>query len=569
MTETHARFLRSPICSLPVSERDINAHIDSGCSEHVTGGYSNATKAGASSQFRCKDDSASKFAPIFAKSREAKSSIPNTPSKRVDAGTKRKVGPHVLTQQSQSKRVRGSEPVTREGAPLADRLRPQALSEFVGQKHLTNPGSVLMNLLGSGNFGSIILWGPPGCGKTTLSRLLAGETNCTFKELSATSSGINDVRAVFEEAKKSLALTEKKTVLFLDEIHRFSKAQQDIFLPYVERGQIQLIGATTENPSFKLTSALLSRCRVLTLDRLTDEDIRDIIMRAVGRVTGVSNARESHDAEPSSSEDMRGSSQESTCPSILQITERVISSMVPLSRGDARTALSLLELVLCAKDVPEDDVIASMRHSVSTSYDRTGDSRYDMISALHKSIRGSHGSAAMYWLARMLGTGEDPVYIARRMVVCASEDVGLADNQALPLAVATLHACQQIGMPECRINLAHLVAYLAEAPKSTRAYEAYKHAEEAAMSDTSLPVPMAMRNAPTTLMKELGYSEGYKYNPSYAHPVHNEYLPSPVKREKILKETGDMSDKLWDETALQQWEMQSNGGNLWSGRLAK
>lgn len=558
-----------PICSLSVSERDINAHIDSACSKHVTGENSNATKAEASSQFRRKDDAASKVAPIFGRSREAKSSTPNTFPRPADAGTKRKVGPFALTQQSLAKRVRASEPVAREGAPLADRLRPQALSEFIGQKHLTNPGSVLMNLIGSGNFGSIIFWGPPGCGKTTLARLLAAVANSTFKELSATSSGINDVRAVFEEAKKSFALTEKKTVLFLDEIHRFSKVQQDIFLPYVERGQIQLIGATTENPSFKLTSALLSRCRVLTLDRLTDEDMRNIITRAIGRVTGMSNANKPHDAEPSYSEDIGGSSQESVCPSIPQITERVISSMVSLSRGDARTALSLLELVLYAKDLPEDDVITSMRHSVSTSYDRTGDSRYDMISALHKSVRGSHGSAAMYWLARMLCTGEDPVYIARRMVVCASEDVGLADNQALPLAVATLHACQQIGMPECRINLAHLVAYLAEAPKSTRAYEAYKHAEEAAMSDTSLPVPMAMRNAPTTLMKELGYSEGYKYNPSYAHPVHNDYLPSPVKRENILKEAGDMSDKLWDETALQQWEMQCNGGNPWSGRIVK
>lgn len=304
--------------------------------------------------------------------------------------------------------------------------------------------------------------------------------------------------------------------------------------------------------------------------------MRNIITRAIWRVTtGTSITSKPHDAEPSNPQDVGGSSQASNgsqgsvCPSIPQITERVISSIVSLSCGDARTGLSLLELVLYAKDIPEDDIIASMRHSVSTSYDRTGDSRYDMISALHKSVRGSHGSAAMYWLARMLYAGEDPVYIARRMAVCASEDIGLADNQALPLAIATLHACQQIGMPECRINLAHLVAYLAEAPKSTRAYEAYKRAEEAAKLDTSLPVPMGMRNAPTILMKELGYSEGYKYNPSYAHPVHNEYLPPPVKCESFLKEAGDKSDKVWDETALQQWEVQCNGGKPWSGRLVK
>ncbi|KAL4066431.1 DNA polymerase III, clamp loader complex, gamma/delta/delta subunit [Scleroderma yunnanense] len=429
-----------------------------------------------------------------------------------------------------------------------------------------------MSMVKNGKLGSIILWGPPGCGKTTLSRLLAKEANCTFKELSATSSGINDVRAVFEEAKGLLAITGKKTVLFLDEIHRFNKAQQDIFLPYIEQGQIQMIGATTENPSFKLTGALISRCRVLTLERLTDEDVQEIIVGAIGRV---SHQRDAADVNPFDDSDLLYS-KDSTQPmssqegcrfsSFPHITDRVLSSIVSLSTGDARIALSLLELVLCTNNIKEDDLIASLRRSVSTSYDRTGDSRYDMISALHKSVRGSQGSAAMYWLARMLTAGEDPVYIARRMVVCASEDIGLADIQALPLAVAVLHACQQIGMPECRINLAHLVAYLSEAPKSTRAYEAYKRAEEAVKLDPSLPVPMAVRNAPTLLMKELGYSEGYKYNPNYVHPVHNEYLPLPLRQEKLLKDEGDISDKVWDEEALLFWEKECNGGHCWSGR---
>lgn len=560
-----------PICSQPVFERDINGHIDSGCSEHTVGESSSEPERG--SQSRLIGDSNSKIASIFSRSRDTKPSGSNIPSEPMDTPVvrKRKVA-SPLSLKPLAKRAKANEPSMTAGAPLADRLRPRRLSDFIGQRHLTGSDSLLMNMVKNGKLGSIIFWGPPGCGKTTLSRLLAKEANCTFKELSATSSGINDVRAVFEEAKGLLALTGKKTILFLDEIHRFNKAQQDIFLPYIEQGQIQMIGATTENPSFKLNGALISRCRVLTLERLTDEDVREIVVGAIVRVSHQrvdADANVLDDGGPLSSQ---GSSQvlssQESCnySSFPHITDRVLSSIVSLSSGDARTALSLLELVLCTSDMKEDDLITSLRRSISTSYDRTGDSRYDMISALHKSVRGSQGSAAMYWLARMLTGGEDPVYIARRMVVCASEDIGLADNQALTLAIATLHACQQIGMPECRINLAHLVAYLSEAPKSTRAYEAYKRAEEAAKLVPYLPVPMAVRNAPTKLMKELGYSEGYKYNPSYVHPVHNEYLPIPLQCEKFLKDEADVSDKIWDEDALLHWEKECNEGHRWSGR---
>ncbi|KAI9569582.1 DNA polymerase III, clamp loader complex, gamma/delta/delta subunit [Boletus coccyginus] len=461
--------------------------------------------------------------------------------------------------------------------PLAERLRPQSLDEFVGQKHLTGPCSLLRSLLGSGNLGGIIFWGPPGCGKTTLSRLLAREANCIFKELSATSSGINDVRNIFEEAKGSLALAGRKTILFLDEIHRFNKSQQDIFLPYIEKGQIQVIGATTENPSFKLTGALMSRCRVFTLERLTDEEMRSIISRAVERLSCMdeSSALQQPTSsqgsdQPSATQGSAGSSNiEEPYPPYPQLTPRVIASLISLSAGDARTALSLLELVFASKNhIEEEELLVSLRQSVSCSYDRTGESHYDMISALHKSVRGGQGSAAMYWLARMLTAGEDPLYIARRMIVCASEDIGLADNHALPLAIATLHACQQVGMPECRINLAHLVTYLSEAPKSTRAYEAYNSAEIAAKMDPTAPVPMAMRNAPTALMKDLGYSEGYSYNPHYLHPVHNDYLPPAVQGETFLKGPDDISNKLWDEDALVKWETECNGGRPWSGRPA-
>ncbi|KAF9227429.1 P-loop containing nucleoside triphosphate hydrolase protein [Gyrodon lividus] len=573
-----------PICSYSVLERDINKHLDSGCSEHKLV----ESSGGEHLRSYTKDDSTSKLAPIFSHSRDIKPSsaflsktaeeFPLAPSK------KRKIDLLSSSQATSSnpKRSNGLAPARKASAPLAERLRPQSLCQFVGQRHLTGPGSLLMNMLESGSLGSIIFWGPPGSGKTTLSRLLARGADCIFKELSATSSGINDVRTIFEEAKGSLAMTGRKSIIFLDEIHRFNKSQQDIFLPYIEKGQIQMIGATTENPSFKLTGALISRCRVFVLERLTDEDVRDIIS---GAMTRVSRTDEETQGAPSVVKQPAGSralvhdcmnkasrepsSSEHLYPSYPQLTNRIISSVISLSAGDARTALSLLELVLASKkDTEEEELRMSLRQSVSSSYDRTGESHYDMISALHKCVRGGQGSAAMYWLARMLTAGEDPMYIARRMVVCASEDIGLADNHALPLAMATLHACQHIGMPECRINLAHLVAYLSEAPKSTRAYEAYNRAEEAAKLDLTAPIPMAMRNAPTTLMKELGYSKGYRYNPSYAHPVHNDYLPLSVRGNGFLKDAEDVSDKVWDEDTLLHWEKECNGGHPWSGRPA-
>ncbi|KAG2345474.1 P-loop containing nucleoside triphosphate hydrolase protein [Suillus weaverae] len=572
-----------PICLQPVLEENINKHLDSSCSVHV--------EPQGESSSRPKNTAPKKLALIFSKTRDKHTStlangplVP--PSMTQDTPTtskKRKIEVSSLS----SKRFKGTPSDFQSAVPLAERLRPQCLDEFFGQKHLTGPESLLMSMLDSGIIGSLILWGPPGCGKTTLSRLLARHVDCNFRELSATSSGTNDVRAVLEEAKATLSLAGRKTILFLDEIHRFSKAQQDVFLPCIERGQIQMIGATTENPSFRLTGALLSRCRVLVLERLTNDDIRGIITSAVERVLA-SVPREQSESQrvaspPVGTEPMisqsslsrRPQSQSSQAPiscdgpflPYAQLTDRVISSIVSLSTGDARTALSLLELVLTSKpDRDEHTLLASLRQSVSASYDRVGESHYDMISALHKSIRGSHGSAAMYWLARMLTVGEDPLYIARRLVVCASEDIGLADTHALPLAMAALQACQVIGMPECRINLAHCVGYLSEAPKCTRAYEAYNRAEVAAKLDPTIPVPVAVRNAPTALMKELGYSEGYNYNPSFRHPVHNDYLPTEFRSEKFLKEVGDLSDKDWNEQELLRWEQEGNGGRLWEGR---
>ncbi|KAG2079026.1 P-loop containing nucleoside triphosphate hydrolase protein [Suillus decipiens] len=541
---------------------------------------------------RSKNTAPKKLAPIFSKTRDQHTSnladgplVPQSMTQdTLTTSKKRKFEVSSLS----SKRFKGTPSNLKLAMPLAERLRPQCLDEFFGQKHLTGPESLLTSMLDSGIIGSLILWGPPGCGKTTLARILARHMDCSFRELSATSSGANDVRAVFEEAKATLSLTGRKTILFLDEVHRFSKTQQDVLLPFIEQGLIQMIGATTENPSFRLTGALLSRCRVLVLERLTDDDIRGIITSAVERVlASVPHEQQQPECERAASQLVGteptisqnslslSQSQSSQAPinsdgpflPYAQLTDRVISSIVSLSTGDARTALSLLELVLASKpDRDEHTLLASLRQSVSTSYDRVGESHYDMISALHKSIRGSHGSAAMYWLARMLTVGEDPLYIARRLVVCASEDIGLADAHALPLAMAALQACQVIGMPECRINLAHCVCYLSEASKCTRAYEAYNRAEVAAKSDPKMAVPMAVRNAPTALMKELGYAEGYNYNPSFRHPVHNDYLPIAFRGNKFLKEVGDLSDKNWDEQELLRWEREENGGQLWEGR---
>ncbi|KAF5370864.1 hypothetical protein D9758_002034 [Tetrapyrgos nigripes] len=555
-----------PICEQKVGASDINSHLDRNCNTVSSSTSKPSGSKIAPSSLTGKSRTSLGLHPVF-QTKKASDPAPQSSKKRVNDSNESPV----TAKRSKLSSILGST------APLSERLRPDTLSDFVGQTHLTGSDSLLMNACRNGSLGSLILWGPPGCGKTTLARLLARQTNSIFKELSATVVGINEVRPVFEEAKNTLRLTGRKTTLFLDE---------DIFLPFLEQGHIQLIGATTENPSFKLTGALLSRCRVFVLERLSDVDIEGIIYKAVHRLTpkvddDLANAPDSSQecasllptspsevSTLSSSQPSSTQNESSPFPAYPHLTHKVLQSIISLSTGDARCALSLLDLVISApSNTPEQQLIDEIRRSVSIHFDRTGDDRYDLISALHKSVRGSNVDAAMYWLARMLGAGEDPMYIARRMVVCASEDVGLADRGALPLAIAGLQACQMIGMPECRINLAHVVAYLAEAPKSTRSYEAYNRALEVAQKDFTLPVPLQIRNAPTRLMKELGYAEGYRYNPDYAHPVHNAYMPSQLEGQVFMRKPGDVSGKIWDEDALTQWETAENGGRKWEGRM--
>ncbi|RPB00993.1 P-loop containing nucleoside triphosphate hydrolase protein [Choiromyces venosus 120613-1] len=404
--------------------------------------------------------------------------------------------------------------------PLAERVRPKSLDDVYGQQ-LVGERGVLRGLIEEGRVPSMILWGSAGCGKTTIARAIATQSKCRFIEISAMASGVNDCKRIFSEAKNELVLTGRRTILFCDEIHRYTKTQQDVFLAPVEKGEIILIGATTENPSFKVQNALLSRCRTFALKKLLQTDIETILHRAIF-----------YESPP-----------DEVGRSIINklLDASMIGYLARFADGDARTALNLLELALGLTTTPgitQEEIKKSLTHTIT--YDRTGDSHYDAISALHKSIRGSDPDGAVFWLARMLKGGEDPLFIARRMVVMASEDIGLADSSMLSLATATFTAVQQVGMPEARINLAHCAVALALSKKSTRSYRALGKAMELYENDLSLasaPVPIHLRNAPTKLMKELGYGKEYKYNPDYKDgKVKQEYLPEELKGTVFLDE---------------------------------
>ena len=375
--------------------------------------------------------------------------------------------------------------------PLAARLRPQTLEEFAGQKHLLGPGKVLRRLIEGDRISSMIFWGPPGVGKTTLARIIANRTKAAFIDFSAVTSGIKEIRGVMQQAESNQRFGEK-TIVFVDEIHRFNKAQQDAFLPFVEKGSIILIGATTENPSFEINSALLSRCKVFVLQALTTADLVALLERAL--------------------HDPRGFGSDS-----VEIQPEMLEQIARFANGDARSALSTLEMVVLNGDLDGDTLRVTEQtleqciSKKSLLYDKKGEEHYNLISALHKSMRNSDPDAATYWLARMLEAGEDPLYVARRVVRFASEDVGLADPRALELAVAAYQACHFLGMPECSVHLTQAVVYMSLAPKSNALYVAYETAKKDALEQLSEPVPLVIRNGVTGLMRELDYGKGYQY----------------------------------------------------------
>ncbi|MBQ4288957.1 MAG: replication-associated recombination protein A [Clostridia bacterium] len=380
---------------------------------------------------------------------------------------------------------------TEQTQPLASRLRPHNLDEFVGQEHLVGEGKVLRKLIESDSISSMIFWGPPGVGKTTLARIIASSTRANFIDFSAVTSGIKEIKQVMQKAEDGRRFGEK-TILFVDEIHRFNKAQQDAFLPYVEKGSIILIGATTENPSFEVNNALLSRCKVFVLQPLTTENIVSLLKRAIESKDGFGDMD-------------------------VQISDDDLYVIANFANGDARTALSTLEMVILNGDlkgtsvVVSKDIIEQCISKKSLLYDKDGEEHYNLISALHKSMRNSDPDAAVYWLARMLEAGEDPLYVARRITRFASEDIGLADPRALEIAIAAYQACHYIGMPECSVHLTEAVVYMSLAPKSNALYMAYEHAKTDAIKQLADPVPLVIRNAPTRLMKDLDYGKGYEY----------------------------------------------------------
>ncbi len=394
--------------------------------------------------------------------------------------------------------------------PLADRMRPNSLDDFLGQDDLVGKGKLLRKAIEADNIPSMIFWGPPGSGKTTLAYIIAQKTKSDFQQLSAVSSGLKDLREIIKQAEVNKRLGVK-TILFIDEIHRWNKSQQDSLLPNIEKGVIVLIGATTENPSFEIVGPLLSRCRVFVLKQLAKPHLKKIIKRAVeDKENGIGKLK-------------------------IKIDDKTIELITEMSNGDARIALNILEYASSLSKNIDKSIVKQAFQKSNLFYDKDGEEHYNIISALHKSMRGSDPNAALYWLARMLEAGEEPLYIARRLVRFASEDIGLANSQALEQAVAAYQACHFIGMPECNVILAQAVVYMSKCKKSNNLYQAYEQAVIDVRKYGNLSVPLHIRNASTKLMKKLGYGKGYKYSPDHDYKEKQEYLPKELKDRKYLK----------------------------------
>jgi len=388
--------------------------------------------------------------------------------------------------------------------PLADRLRPLKLEDFLGQEEIVGENKLLREAIENDNIPSMIFWGPPGTGKTTLALIIAQKTNSEFIKISAVSSGLKDLREIIEKAEINHRLG-KKTILFIDEIHRWNKTQQDALLPHIESGLIILIGATTENPSFEVQGALLSRVRVFVFKQLDDKSMEKIIKRGMKSIS-------------------------------VRANKKSIDFLISISNGDARVALNILEYASFQSKEIDIDIIKEAAQKTSLIYDKNGEEHYNIISALHKSMRGSDANASLYWLARLVEGGEDPLYIARRIIRFAAEDIGLANSRALDLAVNVYNACHYIGYPECDVILAEAVVYMAKSKKSNELYVAYNKAKEDIEKTGNLGVPLHLRNATTKLMDEIGYGKGYKYSPDYKYEENQEYMPEKLKNRKYFKD---------------------------------